>query len=189
MALREVAELVGDNRAELVLVERLHERQTDDEVVALPAERAEPWDLHDAGVQLSVEEERVHLRPLHRFAQLVERAPERFRVLPRQADAFRRRDPHPERAQDEQYERAERDEELEDRDRADDREPDHSCRGGDQEREHHDHVGVAEPGEEADATAVAGRLGAREAVEPFDETLPLFPRHAPGSIAPSGPVR
>lgn len=160
-------------------------RPADDEVVALPAERPEPRDLHDARVQLSVEEQGVHLRPLHRGAQRIDRVPERFGVLSCQSDAVRRAHLHPERAQDEQDERAERDEELEDRERGDGREPDHSCRGGDQEPEHHHHVGVAEPGEKADATAVAGRIRPREAVEPSDETLPFFPRHAPGSIAGS----
>lgn len=114
VALREMAELVRDDAPELLLVEGLHEREADDEVVPVPAERPEARQLHDRGVELPVQQELVHLRSRYLLAKLVDHAPERLHVVPAQPDALRRRDLHPERAQDDDHERAEREHELED---------------------------------------------------------------------------
>jgi len=47
-----VAEFVADDGAELLGRQGLEQREADDEMVAVPAEWPEPWDLHDAGIEL-----------------------------------------------------------------------------------------------------------------------------------------
>jgi hypothetical protein len=94
----EVSHLVRENRLELLGRERVHQRQTDQQIVALPAEQAQPGHLHDGGVVIVGQEHVVKSRGCQRGADPVECLVQPRGLGPLEREPLGWRDPHPERA-------------------------------------------------------------------------------------------
>ena len=177
VALREVPELVRKNRVELLRPERLHERHAQYEVVVLAPEDPQARHLDDARIQVAVDEDRVHVRPVDGLARLRDQLVELRRLSRPQLDPARRLDLDPERAPDHEDQGTNRNQQLEQeagfRDRGND-----DDRG---ERQQHDddeeEEAVPEERQRADPPPVAGRIGLRLRVEPANQGVPFLLRH------------
>ena len=187
VALREVSELVCENRVELLRPECLHERQAQHEVVVLAAEDPEARHLDDARIQVAVDEDGVHVRPLDGLTRLRDQLVEPRRLAALQLDSARRLDLDPQRAPDHEDQGADRDQQLE-------QDAGFGHRGNDDEcgeRQEHDdgeeQEAVPEERQRAHPPPVAGRIGLRLRVEPANQGVPFLLRH--GSRCYRAPVR
>jgi hypothetical protein len=174
------ASSVGEHGRELLARERLHVREPEREVVALPAQRAEARNLDDRRVEVAVDEHVVDPWRVELRAQPLDRVEQRRRVGGAQLDPRRRRQLDGKRPEDGEGEHADRDpglrEEEEGRRLGEDRQHEPGdARDRQPERPEQDRVAAERPG--PDAHAVPAGIGLRLLCAPPDEVVPLVVGH------------
>jgi hypothetical protein len=159
---REVAELVGDDGAELLRGEGGEERQADVEDVAIPSKESEAWELGDRGVHIGGEINVMNARGFDGAGESIDGFEERSRVVTVESKTLRRGEANFHGAEDDAGGAQEWYSEDEEGDNPKaaaeagaEEDPDHEGEDGENECEKEVDEGVAEGGEEEDFFAIA----------------------------------
>ena len=99
MAAMEMAEFMGDYCPQFASVQRLQQRQAQDQIVALAPQAQPAWNERSRGIEFAVDDDTVQRRGAHRFADALDLGTKLRRFVRLQLVAFGQHEADPQRAQ------------------------------------------------------------------------------------------